>query len=125
MEGMMGSLLIVRGGEFAFTLPAGVPCPEDSAGPVSGKAVSLAGSQFAPQNLMVPVGTTVTWTWDESDQHSVTSDTGVFDSGVLSSATPPFPSFPWTFTTPGTFPYHCQIHGAPGGIGMSGTITVM
>jgi plastocyanin len=74
---------------------------------------------------MVTVGTTVTWNWDEADRHSVTSDTGIWDSGKLFTATPPFPTFTHTFTSPGTFPYHCQVHGGPGGIGMSGTITVM
>lgn len=126
MEGMMGSLLIVRGGEFAFTLPAGVPCPQTSTGPVPGMTVSLKGAEFTPQNLMVPVGTTVTWNWDESDDHSVTADPPeTWDSGIHSSPTPPFPTFTHTFTTSGTFPYHCRIHGGPGGIGMSGTITVM
>jgi FtsP/CotA-like multicopper oxidase with cupredoxin domain len=125
MEGMMGSLLIVRGGEFAFTLPAGVPCPESSTGPDQGKTVSLKGGEFTPRNLMVTVGTTITWNWDEADRHSVTSDTGIWDSGKLFTATPPFPTFTHTFTSPGTFPYHCQVHGGPGGIGMSGTITVM
>ena len=46
----------------------------------------------------------------------------------------PYPGFspaagaPWdvTFTadTAGAFPYFCSIHGAAGGVGMSGTLTV-
>ena len=71
----------------------------------------------------LPVGDIVRWQWGDTQSHSTTSDTGAWDSGVH-TAPPPF-SFPWTFTAPGTFPYHCAIHGATGGIGMSGTITVI
>jgi FtsP/CotA-like multicopper oxidase with cupredoxin domain len=125
MEGMMGSLLIVGCGEFAFTLRAGVPCPQTSTGLVEGRR-GASRAPSSPQNLMVSVGRTVTWNWDESDEHSVTADPPeTWDSGKHSSFTPPFPTFTHTFTTPGTFPYHCQVPGGPGGIGMSGTITVM
>jgi plastocyanin len=126
MTGMMGSLLIIRGGELAFGLPAGVPCPPDTGGtPPAGTAVHLTtGAQFSPQAIMINAGDTVTWKWDDGADHSVTSDTGLWDSGVKSGG-PPFPQFSRTFTTPGTFPYHCVIHGGPGGVGMSGTVTVM
>ena len=33
-------------------------------------------------------------------------------------------SFTRTFNSPATIPYYCEIHGAPGGFGMTGTITV-
>ena len=126
MTGMMGSLLIVKGGEVALALPTGVPCPPDSGPATSTTEVHLTtGSAFSPQNSMINVGDTATWKWDDNDQHSVTSDTGAWaDSGVKSSPSAPFPTFSHTFTTPGTFPYHCVIHGGPGA-GMSGTITVM
>ncbi len=32
-------------------------------------------------------------------------------------------SFSHTFDSAGTFPYHCEVHGAPNGA-MNGTITV-
>ena len=73
---------------------------------------------------MINAGDTVTWKWDDGTDHSVTSDTGIWDSGVKSGG-PPFPQISRTFTAPGTFPYHCVIHGGPGGAGMSGTVTVM
>ncbi len=32
--------------------------------------------------------------------------------------------YQFTFNTPGTYQYFCEIHGAPGGVGMSGTVVV-
>jgi plastocyanin len=72
---------------------------------------------------MVMPGDTVTWEWAGAD-HSTTSDSGVWDSGVHD---PPH-SFSHTFTAADSgqaFPYFCSIHGAAGGVGMSGTVHVM
>jgi plastocyanin/FtsP/CotA-like multicopper oxidase with cupredoxin domain len=128
MEGMMGSLLIIDGGEFAGPLPVGEPCPPDTGGNggggTGGGGVTVhltTGDQFSPQNVMINAGQTVSWQWDAAVQHSVTSDvSGAFDSGIQTG-----PTFTKTFAGPGVFPYHCQLHGASGGIGMAGTITVM
>ena len=69
----------------------------------------------------INAGQTVSWQWDAAVQHSVTSDvSGAFDSGIQTG-----PTFTKTFAGPGVFPYHCQLHGVSGGIGMAGTITVM
>jgi plastocyanin len=130
MLGMMGSLLIIRGGELAFGLPSGVACPADTGGTGGippDNTVHLTATddpQFSPKSIMINAGDTVTWKWDNGDDHSVTSDTKLWDSGVKSGG-PPFPTFSRTFTAPGTFPYHCVIHGAPNGVGMSGTVVVM
>ncbi len=43
-----------------------------------------------------------------------------FDSGNVA----PGGSFTHVFTAAKVVPYHCSIHGAAGGVGMSGTITV-
>ncbi len=89
--------------------------------------VSMAGFTFAPAQLTVHVGDTVIWVHDGSaTPHSVTADRGSFDS---SPNCPPTcmgagATFQHTFTQAGTFAYHCKIHGAAGGIGMSGTIVV-
>ena len=76
---------------------------------------------FSPVRIVVPVGTTVVWDWNDSESHSVTSDTGVFDSGLLSGTDK---EFEFTFDSAGTFPYFCNVHGLPGGIGMAGTVVV-
>lgn len=70
---------------------------------------------FNPSNLNVQVGTTVTWINKDSTTHHVVSDTGVFDSGDLSTGM----SYNYTFNKTGTYPYHCSIHPS-----MTGTIVV-
>jgi plastocyanin len=72
---------------------------------------------FGVNPLVITMGTTVTWTNTDAIAHTSTSDTGVWDSGILA----PGQSFSFTFAQAGTFPYHCAIHGAAS---MSGTIVV-
>ena len=67
--------------------------------------VWLPGHSFNPSILTVPVGTTVTWTNKDSDQHTVTSATGLFDASLVFSK-----SFSYTFTVPGTYEYYCNPH---------------
>jgi len=121
MSGMMGSLLIAQGGEVAGNLPVGRPHSPPNTGPPPPMEVHITtGLAFSPQNLMVSTGQTVMWIWDHSLPHTVTSDTaGVFDSGVLQDG-PPFPTFSFTFTNPGTYPYHCNVHPF-----MTGSVMVM
>jgi plastocyanin len=80
---------------------------------------SLVPGQGTPHGT-VQLGDVVRWVW-MSTNHSVTSDLELFDSGIHSM---PF-QFEHTFSQLGTFPYHCVIHGAPGGLGMAGSITVV
>ena len=79
-------------------------------------AVSIAGFAFQPGKLGVVVGDTVTWTNNDGASHSATADGGAFDTGVLAGGD----SGSFTFTTAGTFAYHCKIHPR-----MTGTITVL
>jgi len=84
--------------------------PAQDAGPSAqtqdGAAVSIANFAFQPASLQISAGSSVTWTNADSTAHTVTSDSGAFDSGSLA----PGASFTQTFTTPGTYTYHCQIH---------------
>ncbi len=69
----------------------------------SGDKVSIDNGKYRPKNLTVKVGTTVTWTNNDTVPQSVTSDSpGVFDSGLLQ----PGGTWTYTFSTAGTFPYH-------------------
>ena len=82
--------------------------------------VEIEDFKFNPQVLVIRPGTTVKFANKDEAQHTATSDTGVFDSGYLSKGEEYF----FTFTEPGTYPYYCIPHGAPGGKGMAATIIV-
>ena len=68
--------------------------------------VWIESSAFNPVTITVTTNTTVIWTNMDGIAHTVTSDTGDFDSGNLDSNA----TFSHTFTTAGTFPYHCTYH---------------
>ena len=102
-------------------VPAPLPTPTAPSSALKTATVDMRNIAFNPLNLQVAVGTKVTWTNSDSVDHTSTSDTGVWDSGMMSTGQ----SFSFTFTTPGTFPYYCRPHGAPGGRGMAGTIVVV
>ena len=91
----------------AATASVSIPAGAQGQGPAA----------YGVNPLVVAMGTTVTWTNNDSIAHTTTSDTGVWDSGILA----PGQSFSFTFASTGTFPYHCAIHGAAS---MSGTIVV-
>jgi plastocyanin len=99
------------------------PAPSEAPSP-SGRTASIAipvGAEFlgsggfAPTQLTVDVGTTVTWMNSDRDSHTSTSDVPGWNSGTISPGRP----FSFTFTTTGTFPYHCSFHP-----GMTGTVAV-
>lgn len=82
--------------------------------------VSIVDNSFSPRDLNIQQGDVVVWTNNGGMIHTVTADNGSFDSGNIQ----PGQSFAVTFTSPGTLQYYCKPHGAPGGVGMSGTVTV-
>ena len=105
-----------------YTAPTAPPAPgQVPAGativniPVS--AVGKGSAAYGVNPLVVTMGTTVTWVNQDSMPHTATSDSGVWDSGTLTQGQ----TFSFVFSTPGTFPYHCSIHGVAS---MSGTIQV-
>jgi plastocyanin/predicted lipoprotein with Yx(FWY)xxD motif len=79
------------------------------------QAIKIASFAFSPTSVTVAVGTKVTWTNSDTTGHTVASDTGLFNSPNLINGD----SFSFTFTTPGTYAYHCSIHPS-----MNGTVTV-
>ena len=77
--------------------------------------VQIKGMNFHPDTVTVAPGTTVTWTNDDSFDHTTTSDAKLWDSGLLA----PGKSFSHTFNKVGSYPYHCAVHTF-----MTGTVTV-
>jgi plastocyanin len=73
----------------------------------AGTTVSIGNNFYSPLDVTVAQGTTVTWRWAAGDTtHNVTFDDG------QSSPTQSSGTYQRTFSTAGTFPYHCTIHGA-------------
>lgn len=70
--------------------------------------------------VTINVGDTVTWTWADSIQHSVTSQSGpaTFDSGIQTGVGQ---TFSFTFNEAGTYTYRCEVHPSS----MTGTVNVM
>ncbi len=85
--------------------PTDQPTEAAAAAPMA-VAVDISEFAFTPATLEVKVGDTVTWTNLDSAPHTVTSSDGSIQSGTLDQGA----SFSYTFTTPGTFDYHCEFH---------------
>src|SRR6476659_131644 len=78
-------------------------------------AVDIAGFAFSPQSVAVAVGDTVTWSNADAQNHTAPANGGSFDTGTIRGGS----SKSVTFSTAGTFAYHCKIHPS-----MTGTIVV-
>jgi plastocyanin len=107
-----------------YSAPSPVPTPSPTPSPTQAGstaitipvgASTLGNRAFNPADLDVAVGTTVTWTNTDSTAHTTTSDGAGWNSGTLQ----PRAQFSTTFSSAGTFPYHCAIHP-----GMVGTVVV-
>ena len=81
----------------------------------SANTVTIQNSNFSPATLNVTVGTTVMWINRANVTQEVTSDSGVFDSGNLTSGM----SYNYTFNQSGSYPYHSSVNPS-----MTGTIVV-
>ncbi len=89
---------------------------KEPATPGNVTAISIKGGKFRPKNVTIKVGTTLTWTNNDTTTESVTSDApGAFDSGPLAANA----TWKYTFNTAGTFPYH-----STGTASMFGSVTV-
>ncbi|MGW4525385.1 cupredoxin domain-containing protein [Amycolatopsis sp. NPDC004378] len=99
------------------SMPGMTPPSPTSAANSTANAVAIKDFAFAPAATTVKKGTTVTWTNQDQDAHTVTS-TG--SGGPLRSPTlQTGQSYQYTFGTPGTFEYLCTIHPF-----MTATVTV-
>ncbi|MFG2961109.1 plastocyanin/azurin family copper-binding protein [Streptomyces sp. NPDC048291] len=76
--------------------------------PVTGTAVAIKNFAFSPATLKVTAGTTVTWTNQDTDAHTVTSTSpgGPLHSAALATHA----AYSYTFTKPGTYAYLCTVH---------------
>jgi len=84
-------------------------------GAADGPLVAVPGRFYAPQQLNVLAGQTVTWRNDDTSDHTVTSPDAGFDSGRIGHGG----TFSFTFEQPGVYEYACTIHRY-----MKGTVEV-
>ena len=93
--------------------------------------ISIESSGFSPQTFTVEYLATggsggykggcnpcpqVIWVNNDDKPHTITSDTGDFDSGPIG----PGEQWTWTFIQAGTYDYHCTYHEE-----MTGTVEVV
>ncbi len=62
---------------------------------------------FEPPAIRIDTGTTVTWTWIDDQNHSVTEDGNAFDSGDMQGEGT---EFEHTFDEAGVYLYYCRPH---------------
>jgi plastocyanin len=88
-------------------------------------ASSLTDTAFQPNPVQVSVGSTVTWTNDDSQPHTVTSGQNAQPDGKFNSSPnfnplmAPGQTFSHTFAEAGQYPYYCALHP-----NMVGTVSV-
>jgi plastocyanin len=105
---LLVAALVIAG---ACNTPTSTPASAaaSTAGGNAGNAVTISDFAFSPATITVAAGTKVTWTNQDSSPHTIVSDDGsTFKSERLANGA----SFSFTFTTAGTFAYHCGIHGS-------------
>ena len=119
-RGWLVGLVAIVGALFLI----GVACGGWGAGSDPSKETPAAGVTevriedfaFAPANIVINAGTTVTWTNYDNEAHTVTSDEG---DELKSERFGGSETFRHTFDTPGEYYYHCEPHS-----NMHGLVTV-
>jgi plastocyanin len=80
--------------------------PVVAAGDTGAMTVKIDNFAFAPEQLTVKAGTTVTWVNDDDIPHTVVASDKAFRSKALDTDD----KFSFTFTTPGSYEYFCSLH---------------
>jgi plastocyanin len=76
-------------------------------GPATPGEVQIAGFAYAPETAQVAVGSTITFTNEDDQAHTVDSDSGdELSSGSIEGGA----TFEHTFETAGTYTYLCAFH---------------
>lgn len=111
----------------AVTIPAMIepadPAPVETFAP-NGEVVNVLAldNTFRPETIEISAGTEVVWTNGGRNEHNVLPVEG--DAwGVQTEDFVPQDVYSHVFTTPGTYPYYCSIHGTTE-VGMIGTVVV-
>ena len=83
------------------------PAKPDSAESQAGSyTITIKDFDFAPRNLILPVGAKVTWINKDEEPHKVAEVKSVFASHPLDTDG----SFTYTFKSAGNYEYFCTVH---------------
>lgn len=83
-----------------------VPLHSAAADAPAAAEVKIDNFAFGPQETVIAVNTTVTWTNRDDIPHTIVSSDGAFKSKALDTDD----KFTFTFTKAGTYPYFCGLH---------------
>jgi plastocyanin len=111
--GGVRSVALYRNSTAARPAPLAAPAPGPK--PPEVRRIAIDGTRFTPAEMVVPLGSTVTWTNADPFPHNVDSTEGGFRSGDLA------PSAVWSveLNKRGVYPYQCTLHP-----GMKGVLRV-
>ncbi|MES2315705.1 MAG: plastocyanin/azurin family copper-binding protein [Patescibacteria group bacterium] len=96
--------------------PTGVITPSPAAPALAYHPISITGYAFSPATITIKKGDTLTWTNMDHSGHSILGDNNV---GPISGTLNFQDTYSYTFSTVGTFKYHCGFHST-----MKGTVIV-
>lgn len=83
------------------------PTADTESGNTLRTTVAIENFAYSPATITVKKGTTITWTNNDSVEHTVTSDEGtLMNSEMLAKGS----SYSVAFNETGTYAYHCQPH---------------
>ena len=85
---------------------ASAPSPAPAGPAVQAAKVDVKSFKFNPGVIAVKKGGRITWTNSDSTAHTATADARSFDTQAIN----PGKSKSVSFTTAGTFAYHCDFH---------------
>ncbi len=98
---------------------------EISTGTPTTHIVNVEDFVFDPAHITITSGDIVQWNWTGVIAHTSTSDAisgaDSWESGLLDNGA----TYQSPILSDGVHPYYCIPHGGPGGVGMSGSITVL
>lgn len=101
----------------ALAAVLGGTTPMATAGEFTTKA-KIVDYAFQPKRIEIGQGTRVKWKNLGDEAHTVTSNTGLFDSGNIA----PGETFAKKFKQTGVFKFHCEIHPDMRGKVISGDV---
>ncbi|MHB1347049.1 MAG: cupredoxin domain-containing protein [Candidatus Humimicrobiaceae bacterium] len=72
----------------------------------SAQQIIVVNDAFNPQKATIKAGGTITWINNDGYAHTIASDLGAFNSGIIANGG----QFSFTFSSEGSYGYICEIH---------------